>query len=454
MKKKVVNLIICILSFLILFIFVISNCPLSEVSSNDKESSYIVKGILDSAFGTNGVATGGINGSDDRGENILTDSSGKILVVGYIDGLTRDMAIWRYNSNGTPDTTFGGDGYDTHDNAAEKGSESDIGYSMALDSNKNIVIAGTSYDDMAIWRYTSDGTLDTTFGYGNGYVTDDYSSGLDDQAFGVVLDSTGNIFVAGHSFSSSNYDMLIWKYTTDGTLDTSFGANGIVIYDITNSAAGKSIAIDQNNNLYVTGYIDNGFNNDMAVWKYDASGDIDNSFGSGGIVTKHGTAGGDGGDQGNKIITDTNGSVFVSGCSESTSDIDMVIWKFLSDGTPDTTFGSPNGFVTHHNAAGGSGTDKANDIVLDQKGNILVTGESKNSSMNTDIVVWRFTSKGILDTSFNNPYGYIVDDMAAARAPMYEDAGIAITLDSAGKVLITGFSDNSSDYDMVILRYK
>ncbi len=181
-----------------------------------------VSGSLDTTFDTDGIvvhnnAAGG-NGHD-YGQSITTDSSGRILVAGESWNGTNggDMAIWRYNSNGTLDTTFDTDGIVVHSNAAG-GNGLDTGYSITTDSSGRILVAGNSWNgtnnDMAIWRYNSNGSLDTTFD-SDGIVVHSNAAGGNgiDSGVSITIDSSGRILVAGRSWNAAgNADMVIWRY--------------------------------------------------------------------------------------------------------------------------------------------------------------------------------------------------------------------------------------------------
>jgi len=156
----------------------------------------------------NDSAAGG--SSNDIGRVLTLDSSGRILVTGYSVNASEncDMAIWRYNTDGTLDTTFSDDGIVINDSAAG-GSSTDIGNALTLDSSGRILVAGYSYNasdnaDMAIWRYNTDGTLDTTFS--DGLVINDSAAGgsSHDAGNALTLDSSGRILVAGYSYNAGH----------------------------------------------------------------------------------------------------------------------------------------------------------------------------------------------------------------------------------------------------------
>jgi uncharacterized delta-60 repeat protein len=425
-------------------------------------------GVLDTSFNGTGFvvhdnAAGG--NSHDYGNSIYVDSNGKIYVTGYSwNGSNDDMVIWRYNSNGTLDTTFNGTGFVVHDNAAG-GNDSDSGYSIYVDSNGNIYVTGHSFNssgnyyynyDMVIWRYNSNGTLDTTFN-GTGFVVHNNAAGGNDYDRGnsIYVGSNGKIYVTGYSWNGSNDDMVIWRYNSNGTLDTTFNGTGFVVHNNAaggnSSDGGNSIYVGSNGKMYVTGFsINSNGNYDMVIWKYNSNGTLDTTFNGTGFVVHNNAAGGNGSDVGNSIYVGSNGKIYVTGYSWNGSNDDMVIWRYNSNGILDTTFNG-TGFVVHNNAAGGNGSDVGNSIYVDSNGKIYVTGYSWNGS-NDDMVIWRYNSNGILDTTFNGT-GFVVHNNAAGGNSY--DAGYSMYVDSTGKIYVTGFSENSSgNHDMVIWKYK
>jgi uncharacterized delta-60 repeat protein len=121
-----------------------------------------------------------------------------------------------------------------------------------------------------------------------------------------------------------------------------------------------------------------------------AKGELDKSFGEGGVVVDHNAAGGNSADGGNSIYVDKKGRVYVTGYSKNRNgDYDMVIWRYNGDGSIDKTFGE-GGIVVHDNAAGGKGWDEGASIYVDNKGRIYVTGWSKNRNGDLDMVIWRY----------------------------------------------------------------
>ncbi|GAF68964.1 unnamed protein product, partial [marine sediment metagenome] len=310
------------------------------------------------------------------------------------------------------------------------------------------------------WSNEAFATTDSTFGT-NGFVVHSNTAGGngDGEGRAITTDANGKILVTGWSKNvAGNNDMVIWRYNSDGTLDTTFDTDGTVIH---NGAAGGngydggySIAVNTNGKILITGHSQNtAGNNDMVIWRYNSDGTLDTTFDTDGIVVHHNAAGGDAEDWGNSITIDINGKILVTGVSRNASgNNDMAIWRYNPDGTLDTTFGGGNGFIVHHNAAGGNSEDSGWGITIDTNDKILVTGESfLPGPYNPAMVIWRYNSDGTLDTTFDTD-GIIIQDSVAGGDE--SDSGYAIVIDSNDKILVAGCSENAaSNNDMIIWRY-
>ncbi|NOY39354.1 MAG: hypothetical protein GXO95_03780 [Nitrospirae bacterium] len=332
-------------------------------------------GSPDTSFGTNGVVTYD-SGDHDYGYSVTVDSNGEILVTGYIsNGGVSDMAVLRFNADGSPDTSFGTNGVVTYDSGY--GSR---GESITVDSNGKILVAGTSYNfsdsDMTVWRFNTDGSPDTTFGT-NGVVT--YDSGYgNDYGESVTVDLNGKILVAGTSYNGDDSDMTVLRINADGLPDTSFGIGSIVTYDSGYGDYGYSVTVDSNGKILVAGYIFNGADSDITVLRFNTDGSPDTTFGTNGVATY------DGG-YGYSITVDSNGEILVTGYISNGGVSDMAVLRFNTDGSPDTTFGT-NGVATYDS---GDGHNAGKSVTVDSNGKILVAGTIyKNRDSN--MTVWRF----------------------------------------------------------------
>jgi uncharacterized delta-60 repeat protein len=358
-------------------------------SSGNKDMviwKYTSSGTLDDTFNridnlSKGIvvennAAGG-NG-DDCGNSIYVDSNGKIYVAGSSIGERYKVAYWE---GGRPHLVRD---YTPHARGPYR---------------------------VVIWRYNSDGTLDRTFGRFPplGMILDG-SYIVDNVANSIYVDSNGKVYVTGYggkhkSFNSDpdlgsngrNDDMIILRYNSDGipdilgTYPERIYYHGVIHHNAAGGNGpdvGKSIYVDKYGKIYVTGYSWNGRDYDMVIWKYNNDGTLDSSFGNGGIVVHHNAAGGNSHDQGNSIYVDKYGKIYVTGYSWNGRDHDMVTWRYNSDGTLDDRFGN-GGIVVHHNVAGGNGNDVGNSIYVDSEGKVYVTGCSWNG-IHVDMVICRY----------------------------------------------------------------
>jgi len=255
---------------------------------------YLADGTLDTSFGTGGKVITSFGEVSAEASALAVQADGKIVAAGYanIDG-GEDFALVRYNPNGTLDTSFGSGGkVVTEFGLLQQGYSYAFGYSLALQPDGKIVVAGVAYmgpgRDFALARYNANGTLDTSFGTG-GKVMSDFSR--DDAAFAVAIGPDGKIVIAGMSDVSRGFGFALVRYTTTGTLDASFGTGGKVTTDFGiveqgfSNAMVASLAIQPDGRMVATGrvYFNEDFHSGMA--RYNSNGTLDTSFGTGGKVT-------------------------------------------------------------------------------------------------------------------------------------------------------------------------
>ncbi|MEH2461293.1 DUF4347 domain-containing protein [Nostoc sp.] len=291
---------------------------------------YNSNGTLDTSFNTTGKVTTDFNNSSDGGNSITVQSDGKILVGGIsYKASNYDFAIARYNSNGTLDTSFNKTGKVTTD----FNNSSDGGNSITVQSDGKILLAGTSNNgsnyDFAIARYNSNGTLDTSFNK-TGKVTTDFNNSYD-SGYSITVQSDSKILLAGTSGdNSSNSDFAIARYNSDGTLDTTFNATGKVTTDFNNSSDdGKSITVQSDGKILLAGTSgDNSSNSDFAIARYNSDGTLDNSFNATGKVT---TDFNNSSDDGKSITVQSDGKILVAGDSNQ----DFAIARYVVNQVPE-----------------------------------------------------------------------------------------------------------------------
>ena len=362
-------------------------------------------GSLDGTFNGRGLVTrnsSSSNDASDYGKSVAIDLYGRIVVAGSsrLNGGNTDMMIWRFNENGTVDRSFNASGYVRHDNAAG-GNGDDIGNAIVIDNQERIDVAGYSKNssgdfDLVVWRYNPNGTVDTGLN-GDGIIVQNSAAGGNGDDFGnaLTIDASNRIVVAGSSLNASGFtDMVVLRFKSDGALDTIFNTSGIVALPApsgsTSNAVANGIAIDSQGRIVVAGSSGNSAGNiDMLVWRFKTDGSLDPAFNDNGIVISNGAAGSNGNDTGNGIALSGDGSIYITGSSVNfAGDKDMVIWAFNSDGSPIEDFGTYGHFI-HNSAAGGNGDDTGSAIVLNPDGRLVAAGSSQNNTGNFDMAVWQ-----------------------------------------------------------------
>ena len=388
-----------------------------------------------------GVVSTDLGSANDWAYGLTVQADGKYLVTGQsnVDGYS-DFTLARYNSNGTLDSSFNGNGKVT----TAIGPYTDDCYSVAVQADGKILAAGLSsqpstYADFAVLRYNSSGSLDASFG-ANGKVTTDIG-GYWDQAYSMAVQADGKIVLAGMSSgnSSSISDFALVRYNVDGSLDTSFDGDGKVI-----SSAGyfqeqlESVTVQSDGKILAAGWGagEESSNPDLVLLRYNSDGTLDSSFGGSGIVTADFTAY----DLGRSITVQSDGKVLVYGTSGNGS----VLLRYNSDGSLDTGFGI-DGKVENTITSSGAG----NAISLQVDGKILLTGTIYAGASAYDLALVRYNSDGSLDTGFG------VGGKVTTAVSLAYDAGNSVTVEADGKIVVAGGRDNGdgSGTDFVLVRY-
>jgi uncharacterized delta-60 repeat protein len=248
---------------------------------------YNPDGILDSTFGNGGKVVMPLAGSDDYLFDVVIQPDGKILAAGSArkDSLTINTLIVRYNADGLPDTTFGSGGI--LNLQINQRSEA---HAMTLQSDGKIVVAGyviNTGQDSLLLRLNSDGTFDPTFdGDGKVIIETNVSTNLFNS---VKIQPDGKIVAAGFSLASINANggFTLARFNQNGSLDNSFGNNGVIVTPMGgNYDFAQDMVIQADGRIIVLGYISD-FNQtaqQSALVRYTATGMLDPSFGTSGII--------------------------------------------------------------------------------------------------------------------------------------------------------------------------
>ena len=409
-------------------------------------------GDLDRAFGIDGKVITNVGSTDDVALDLAIQNDGKIVAVGYTKSSRgdHDFVVVRYNRDGTLDTSFGNNGIATND----IGNVDNEFYSVAIQEDDKIVAAGKysdfndgkSDDRFIIVRYDSNGSLDTSFG-NDGIVMTDISNGQD-AIYSIAIQNDGKIVAAGFSYKRGHGDdFAIARYNNDGSLDTTFGTNGIVVTDIGGSDDHiNSIAIRNDGKIIVAGDSYTSSSTDFAVACYDENGTLDSSFGNGaGIVL---TDLGDN-EYAESIAIQNDGKIVTAGVNEDSrgSYSDIAVVRYNADGTLDNTFGNHGKVITDIR----EGYDGAYGIAIQKSGRIIAAGHSAVGS-DYDFAIVAYNSDGSLDRTFGNK-GIVITGLGTNS-----EGAISVAVQKDGKIVAVGVSGadestESGDSDFTLIRY-
>ena len=292
---------------------------------------YNSNGSLDTSFDTDGIVTTAIGDSiSSEGNSVSLQSDGKIVLVGSaITGGKKVFALARYNSNGSLDTSFDTDGIATTAfDVLIKGPNS-----VAIQSDGKIVLIGSTGTDSGqvfiIVRYNSNGSLDTSFDIDGIVTTATAASKV--TARSVAIQSDGKIVLVGSARTDTQYVFSIARYNSNGSLDTSFDTDGIVVTDVGSILAGyNSVAIQRDGKIVLIGSISTGGQSFFGVARYNSDGSLDTSFNSDGIVT---TALGTSMGGAESVAIQSDDKIVVAGFSETDSGSYFTIARYIGSDT-------------------------------------------------------------------------------------------------------------------------
>lgn len=363
-----------------------SSIALSLIRSSIVVARYNRDGSLDSGFGSGGSITtrfGELN--EDAAIALQTD--GKIIVAGSTRsgfGDFSDFAVAPYNSDGSLDRTFGAGGKVT----TALSEWEDQAFAMILQPDGKIIVGGNQSqifedENFALVRYNTNGSLDLSFGDEGKVITNlavsESGSGSADSVMDIALDSLGRIIASGTSIlpSSSSgpntlVDFALARYNTDGSLDLTFGEEGKVKTHLGSFDDRADALLVQSDDKIILG--GRTFTQDekgsFALARYDTEGNLDESFGSNGVVVTSPVGASD-------IIRSLNfqedGKIIAAGTSFNTgTHSNFIIARYLNDGTLDNTFGTEGRIVTDFR----NWDDSLQAVSLQSDGKIIAAGHA------------------------------------------------------------------------------
>ena len=394
--------------------------------------AYAVPGDLDPSFDGDGKLTTDFSNNFDGAFDIAVQEDGKIVTAGAADSSSsgRDFALARYNADGTLDTTFGTGGKVSTNFS---GTSYDVANGVAVRPDGKIVAVGQTNNtgDFALVRYNADGSLDSTFS-GDGIVATPISSGAD-AANDVALQGNRTLVVG----MSSGNEFTLARYDDEGNLDGTFGTGGVVKTGIV-GGSGEAVAVQADGKIVAAGYALNSVTSsyDFAVARFDANGNLDPTFGTGGKAVTHF---GFGGDFAHDVAIQESGKIVAAGRAFNGSQDDFALARYNPNGSLDGEFDFDGRAMTDF----GGANDYELGLALQDDARIVAAGTSGG-----DFALARYNPDGSLSNSFNHD-GKLKTDFG-----IRDDTVNALAIQEDGKIVAAGAAYNgASNYDFALARY-
>ena len=403
-------------------------------------------GHLNQSFGSFGKVIHDAGFPDERINAVAIQSDDKIVCSGYSwDQVNTCFIVSRFLPDGRPDLTFGATG-----TVLISFNGNDEANSVAVRPDGKIMVAGFTWDpngnlDFAAVRLNSDGSPDHSFG-DSGKLVFDFSHY--DYHKSMILQPDGKIVLSGNTQIGTQTDFLIVRFHENGSLDVSFGTDGVVVTDLSggNDFVGQ-LLLQEDGKLVVIGSGANpasGYS--FAFSRYNDNGSLDSYFGTGGITLDNSPVG-----LHNILLTGAvlrDGKIIAGGWLVNDPQryapdfYDFAMVRIDKNGAIDHSFGESGKVITDI----GSG-DICTSLLQLQDGTILAGGYS-TSEFSRDFVLVNFSEDGILNESFGDQ-GIVITDLEGGS-----DMLRAMAVQSDGTLIATGHRNTAEGSDFALAAYQ
>lgn len=401
-------------------------------------------GELDNAFSNDGILVFELELGSDQITDMKIQPDGKIVTLGNsghlspVYGYTTDAsALCRYNTDGSLDASFGTNGI----SIPEIG---DNPTALALQDDGKILTG--IYYSFAIYRLKSDGSIDSTFGTnGSAWVLDFFIGAYNSSVASIIVQPDGKIIAGGYAQEFGfvgDKQFALARFNSDGSIDSTFGIYGKVLTNISlDYDEIRDLALQPDGKIIAAGLANSRF----GLVRYNANGSLDNSFGSNGIIiTAIGTPWYD---IANSVTLQADGKIIAAGRSQVGNNQFFALARYTSAGSLDPTFDTDGKLTADFNC----GWNEALSVSVQPDGKIIAAGSAGINDYSNfpaaDFALVRFNSDGTTDTNFGNN-GKVVTDFSS-----HNDEVRAMALQSDGAIVVAGFSSNGFDYDFSLARY-
>jgi len=432
---------------LLVRLFLLLLLPLSPVIVPAR--ALAAPGDLVPSFGTGGVVMTDFAEGNDSAQAVTTTRLGKIIAVGSatIPGQGTDFALACHNENGILDSTFGTGGKVTIDFFGANDGARDV---VVQPNDQKIILSGFATNgserQFAFARFNPDGSLDPTFGQGGKVVLD---LGATSEAFKVALQPDLKIVAVGDSRPQNSLDFTIVRLNPDGSLDNTFGTNGVVTVDLGNTDRAIDLAIDQNN-IFVAGIVvKSQTDSDFGIVRLNITdGSLNLAFDGDGKLTVDFFGKQDGAQAitiRQPIAPVNEPHLLVGGFATNTTAEDFALFSVDFIGRPTSSpFNQGKATVDF------SGTRDLLVHVFNQPDGAFVGVGWAGDGVNFDLGIVKWNADGALDSDFGLQGKYTLDTASGANNVAFDGVIYKDTIITAG----TGLNPTTGNDDFVITQHE
>ena len=413
---------------------------------------FIPAGSIDPTFGRNGVAITDLGSDSDSGSVIALQSDGKIVLAGSAqldldNAYHRTPFLLRYNSNGALDTSFGTSGRVAAEDSAFSGARA------LIQPDGKLVMGGSLYGDLAVARYNTNGSLDASFGT-HGVASVHFSSDEADRFADVAIQPNGGIIVGGSEDIGNYTYFILVRFKSDGTPDTDFNRNASNVWWAFHEArfnSARAVVVQGDGKIIMSGVMQDNIGPEQwtTLARFNSDGSLDPTFGVGGGAQ---TAIANFQVNQSALAVQADGKILAVGTSFPESGTDNVpddlgVARFNANGSLDTTFGGTGVVISDF------GNDEyGNDVSTQADGKIVVAGRSTGAA---GLLLVRYNYDGSLDSSFG-ANGRVVtgagtDIQSGGGAAIQPDGKILVAGAGNGNVALARFTSTSRNATLVTL---
>lgn len=329
--------------------------------------------------------------------------------------------ITAHAAPGDLDTVFSGDGLLT--TTVSTGSE-EVNAALVQPDGKLVVAGSSGNSKFMVIRYNTDGTLDTTFDADGIALIDTDATASSEYAKDIALQPDGKLVIVGYTYPTSSF--IVVRLNSNGSLDASFDGDGV--YTLANAGGAYAIAVLPDGKIFAAG--------DSNIVRLNTNGTLDTSFDGDGIRAASGYNA-----YCRSLAVLPDGKLVASNPSNG-------VVRLNADGSVDTTFGN-NG-----RASTSITTAEPYDLAMQPDGKFLLAGYEV--SYPYTLAVQRFNTDGSIDGTFG------IGGVASGPTPPAGGSGdqaFGVATQSDGKVIAVGFRNSTpvppktEGYDFLITRF-